>query len=1602
MEELASTKQDQKQVYGEILGVLTVFWECKSRLTLQKVLVREQKERLEAAVMLRLEHGEISNKNISFVLGLEEYEVSRALKKKSILRYVRSQDYKRALAEQKGGSDAWIKETRDFIVKHGIKQENIFNIDEKGVLFTDTKQKVDESIKLDCVQFFVKQLTTPGDKLLLVDNHGSNFSPELLQWANENKVHIKSFPSNMTHILQPLDLVIFSSFSQSLKNMILKQLQDKPNFKIAPEHYQQFSYFAWVEATKPTNVMAAWNKSGIINCSPLSPQDQGLIPKPPKATKKSSKALALVQTTSNALVTTDSLPHKQRSMMMRDKMSTGTVWTDDTNRSTFYIYERVIQSKIEWRDLIIVQYGALQCIIEKCRDFETYVAPFANEVVSFYTVSTAPLSATQVDGERVSPLAWEEIYLYIIPVLEDWVTIESLKDRLVRLFDQISSHPSFDPKILSRYPPLTQLQKYRLNIALDAVVICSSVYFTCFDGHVTQMYVSIVSCDACSYMIDKRDLILINIVIISKHVISDISTLLGVDNGMPNPSLQLLFPELTSFSYDGTINTGVANQSSSFLDKLVSCCPKVSSIKFVRDPSVKGIPDSFSQIPNLDVATLILQFVSPIVLKSNPTLSSLDIRSDDATEFIFDSSVNLPNLTTLTIGSPQIVHVSNFTIQTFPKLRFLNPHFAGSQDQLQINLGIPTLEEISFVNGGGPVPFAKLRFTGTLNLISLSYYGEKLSFDPPLDSFRQLKRIKITNYQSNNYPFLSYPPYLERFELTHSSFNTIPPIPVPNSLINLILSSNQIQGPIDFDSIFGNYVGFLLGLDIQENPLSGALDQESVLCRLRFINASQTTITSIPLCFWCYESSVIRFIKPPSVIPPSSPVCDVTVDSTTLYTVNQRTTIYGSLIGWGSDANGILLHPLIANKRLSAIIPTPVSGPPLTYTINFSSMPPILSKEFSVAEVGFRQSAISVVQAPNQTAIIQVTFTNVNDYFNHVVIVKGVNSIIIKVRSTYININSNNSELDINLIFFNSLSIHSFIHSIGYPIVSSVVQSRTNIILGGYFGGFLDSAKIVIVQNSGLATCSVSQFYVTIINCTIISPFSTGMATLNVTVDGYTIQRQYLLESIQDDCEINTNHCHGNGQCSIFGDCICNINQGSYYNNCSNPYPFITAGKINDFNSEQRLISLYGDFGPFGQNDTTVTINNTINCIIDLSISDQFNINCSLLSSPTTFGLASVQLNVSGLLYSKGRVLKFIDPSTNPGGSTTTTTTTTTTSTSTSGGGGGESPKELCQKNTQNCYGHGDCDNNGVCQCQEKYNPIDNCATKFTDNSTFTPNTTSPSSKIEVDGVEFEFEIVAIQEIGVDNEISRELLTNSWLSSISTNSTMTNAIYDLVISNTSILADTNVTVTITFSTLPRTVMFGDQQLLINPNAIKLAVSITNWQYTSNIGTLRVVIKTTINNQQSMQYDCKETEIDSFSYGADGEIQYLRVIKDNVQFNGRFIDFALANGRPTYSQTFVINQTEISGDSDQSVAMIGITLPQCQECILDPDFTPLLVVNDKNDNCDGSSNTWKIIVGCVVGGIAFVAIATVSIMYTKKKLIFNIQNKQMKLRLKEIN
>ncbi|EGG19593.1 hypothetical protein DFA_00171 [Cavenderia fasciculata] len=1179
----------------------------------------------------------------------------------------------------------------------------------------------------------------------------------------------------------------------------------------------------------------------------------------------------------------------------------------------------------------------------------------------------------------------------------------------------LSSYPNYVQSQLDQAEldsAIWVIKQYKLDVPLDQN-LCDGVTFYCIGNHVFEINIKYPA--------------------------------FSIDHGPPDTTV-LTFPELYSFSVERSADPSqVALPEHDIIVDLITCCPKLGIVNFTDDPTVQSLGASFSLLPEtLLYASFIMSGAQTITLQSHANMTQLTIfGSESLTDFIIPSTVSMPEMTILNFGvrptspgsMPLLQTVGNLTVPSFPKLYSLKLNFPPQTSPLQLYFDVPVMGLLEFT---APT-FATVNFINSIfSLIILKYIGGGITFIPSLGEINTLLSITATDYNpivQDTYPFVKFPSILVLAEFSTGTLNTVPNVTVPPSLVKLDLNSNQIQGDMDFDNILKNTTGALELILSNNTQLSGPLDHEVALCRLKRLYLDLTAVTTVPACFWCYFDQNVLTI-PAAVSQPSGFSCVLSVDNTTIYTVFQRGIVTGSSLGWGSNVGGITVTPIIPNEKMEVYIPTvPSSGAPQPYTVQFSDTQSTYTIQFNVVEVGFIPATTSLSQYPNQTALLAVTFSSVNSYFAHYAQLNGTSS-------TNSNPIANGYSFQIPISQPSLYTPMVYNDHYNYPKVSQltvgqggVAGSTINII--GNFGPFQDSINIVVFNNgtqsqSNYSPCTPTLFASGTIKCVLDQSIAPGLVTFNITVDGYLVQHQVTLESLQQECEIETNHCHGNGQCSIFGDCICNINQGSYYNDCLYPYPFITSGVVNDADGEQKSISLYGDFGPLEEyTNATVTFNNTISCIVAIGSSGHYNLDCLLDESPTSFGYVSVQLNLDGLLYKSDRVFQFIDPS-SPGGSTSTattsgssssstatptssptsssstgvttntaTTTTTgssspTSSSSTSGGGGGGgTPKELCQKRTQNCYGHGECDDNGVCQCEEKYNPVDHCATKFVDNSTFTPNTTSPSSKIEVDGVEFEFEIIAIQEIGIDNdEIVKELFTVDWLSNISKpNSTMINAAYELVISNTSRLADTKVNVNITFSTLPRTVVFGDQQLITNPNSIKMSVSITDWRFSTNIGTLRLVLKTTINNQQSMKYDCKETNVDSFDYDDIGDVQYLRVIKDGVQFNGRFIDFALANGRSTYSKTFVINQTEIIDSGDQSVAMI--------ECILDPDFTPLLVVNDKNDDCDGSSNTWKIIVGVVIGGIALIAIIIGAVMYTRKRMEFKKHNKIMQAKLRAL-
>ncbi|EGG15922.1 hypothetical protein DFA_09593 [Cavenderia fasciculata] len=440
-------------------------------------------------------------------------------------------------------------------------------------------------------------------------------------------------------------------------------------------------------------------------------------------------------------------------------------------------------------------------------------------------------------------------------------------------------------------------------------------------------------------------------------------------------------------------------------------------------------------------------------------------------------------------------------------------------------------------------------------------------------------------------------------------------------------------------------------------------------------------------------------------------------------------------------------------------------------------------------------------------------------------------------------------------------------------------------------------------------------------------------------------------------CSLSGPISSGRQNVSVFNEYISASYTGLYYNSS---YPYISAAGFDK--SDTKILSIYGEFGST-LSLSSVLLNDTIECSI-FGINSTF-INCALSSIPNP-GLANLTITVDFMEYHSPNVLYF--PLTSKNSST---------------------PDQQCPNN---CFNRGKCAN-GICICDDPlYNPVDNCLTKYT-NITFNPNTTAPTTSFDIDGVDFQFEMVAIQELDIDDTIINELITIDWNSTITNSSNNNNnntdvyAFYQLNTTNNEQFSSSNITASISFSSKPRVVEFGTQSLNIPPSTVKLTVSINNWNYSSSLSTLRIVFRTILNNQQFATLDCGETqEIDSLQFDSlSSSLQYLRVVKDNVQFNGRFIDYVLSDGRESFSQTTIINQTSISTNTTST--LIGVSMPQCRSCLLDPDFTPLII--DKSTNLcnseNGTSDRWRIIVGSVVGSIALVAVAVgATLMILKKK------------------
>ncbi|EGC38080.1 hypothetical protein DICPUDRAFT_29272 [Dictyostelium purpureum] len=322
-----------------------------------------------------------------------------------------------------------------------------------------------------------------------------------------------------------------------------------------------------------------------------------------------------------------------------------------------------------------------------------------------------------------------------------------------------------------------------------------------------------------------------------------------------------------------------------------------------------------------------------------------------------------------------------------------------------------------------------------------------------------------------------------------------------------------------------------------------------------------------------------------------------------------------------------------------------------------------------------------------------------------------------------------------------------------------------------------------------------------------------------------------------------------------------------------------------------------------------------------------------------------------------------------------------------------------CPNNCTNSN-QGACDLNiGICTCTNGFTGLD-CSSKDHVESSLPESNTNVNvddgtSSITNDDIKFETFIGKLIELDLsDNVIESFDLDNKWVLDKEKSNANTYTFLQYI-------AKVDCTITATFDTIDsdKQISFGGIDFTIEKSSIKISISIENYKYSSVLNRLQLQVTSTA-NQLSNKNNCNtndtETNID-FDESQSSYVQLVTISKNGKSFYGRLINRVISDGRNTFISNSLISKNEDS-------ITIGLNLPHCTQCLIDPDFSVLLKPDFKSsDSCKSKSKNkgYVIPVAVTIPVVAVAAISGLSIFLYKKK-IQNKEMKQIKNRLEQLN
>ncbi|EGC34704.1 hypothetical protein DICPUDRAFT_55625 [Dictyostelium purpureum] len=288
----------------------------------------------------------------------------------------------------------------------------------------------------------------------------------------------------------------------------------------------------------------------------------------------------------------------------------------------------------------------------------------------------------------------------------------------------------------------------------------------------------------------------------------------------------------------------------------------------------------------------------------------------------------------------------------------------------------------------------------------------------------------------------------------------------------------------------------------------------------------------------------------------------------------------------------------------------------------------------------------------------------------------------------------------------------------------------------------------------------------------------------------------------------------------------------------------------------------------------------------------------------------------------------------------------------------------------KNCSKQGVCDTTtGICKCSEGFAGPD-CLSTGSNSTTGVGG--DGSSSIGNSNTTFTINIHSLVEFKFDGNVHKEhILYNKW-KQISTTNTTNSIIttFNQIIPNTGCVVEYSVEQVLNH---PKDYFFANQNFTLDPNSLKVTVSIHSYKYNSTLNSLQLRILSLIGDEEDSNVKCKqETDFDTDGINSLHSSNYITISRENKIFYGRFLSSMLSDLRVTYMSTQIVSK-------DQDSLLIGLNMPHCiNECIIDPDFS-LLVSSKSNDRECESKREWflpVVIIAPTVGAALIVIISAV--------------------------